>query len=108
MVERQNRRQRILIITLIIICVLLVTVYSRESKDGLFHRLQRFSLDVVSPLQKGMSKVLSPVKDGQKIKQGDKVGEVGATGLATGPHLHFQMGPGGRWVNPYPYLRAME
>jgi rod shape-determining protein MreC len=64
MVERQNRRQRILIITLIIICVLLVTVYSRESKDGLFHRLQRFSLDIVSPLQKGMSKVLSPVKDG--------------------------------------------
>jgi rod shape-determining protein MreC len=64
MVERQNRRQRILIITLVIICVLLVTVYSRESKDGLFHRLQRFSLDVVSPLQKGMSKVLSPVKDG--------------------------------------------
>jgi rod shape-determining protein MreC len=64
MIERQNRRQRILIITLIIICVLLVTVYSRESKDGLFHRLQRFSLDIVSPLQKGMSKVLSPVKDG--------------------------------------------
>ncbi len=64
MVERQNRRQRILIITLVIICVLLVTVYSRESKDGLFHRLQRFSLDIVSPLQKGMSKVLSPVKDG--------------------------------------------
>jgi rod shape-determining protein MreC len=64
MIERQNRRQRVLIITLIIICVLLVTVYSRESKDGLFHRMQRFSLDIVSPLQKGMSKVLSPVKDG--------------------------------------------
>lgn len=64
MVERQNRRQRALIITLVVICVLLVTVYSRESKDGLFHRLQRFSIDVVSPLQKGMSKVLSPVKDG--------------------------------------------
>jgi len=64
MIERQNRRQRVLIITLIIICVLLVTVYSRESKDGLFHRLQRFSMDVISPLQKGMSKILSPVKDG--------------------------------------------
>jgi rod shape-determining protein MreC len=64
MVERQNRRQRALIITLVVICVLLVTVYSRESKDGLFHRLQRFSLDIVSPLQRGMSKVLSPVKDG--------------------------------------------
>lgn len=64
MVERYGRRQRILIFTLVIICVLLVTVYSRESKDGLFHRLQRFSMDVISPLQKGMSKAFSPVKDG--------------------------------------------
>ncbi len=64
MIDKYNRRQRILIIVLISICVLLVTVYSRESKDGLFHRLQRFSLDIVSPLQKGVSKILSPVKDG--------------------------------------------
>jgi rod shape-determining protein MreC len=53
-----------LIIILVIICVLLVTVYSRESNDGLFHRMQRFSMDVVSPLQKGVSKVLSPFKSG--------------------------------------------
>lgn len=64
MIERQNGRQRVLIITLVVICVLLVTVYSRESKDGLFHRLQRFSMDIISPLQKGASKVLSPVKEG--------------------------------------------
>lgn len=64
MIERKSRRQRILIITLVIICILLVTVYSRESKDGLFHRLQRFSMDVISPLQKGISKLLSPVKSG--------------------------------------------
>ncbi len=64
MIERQNRRQRALVITLVVICVLLVTVYSRESGDGIFHRLQRLALDIVSPLQKGMSKVLSPVKDG--------------------------------------------
>ncbi|MBC7229012.1 MAG: rod shape-determining protein MreC [Actinobacteria bacterium] len=64
MIERHNRRQRALVITLVVICVLLVTVYSRESGDGIFHRLQRLSLDIVSPLQKGMSKVLSPVKDG--------------------------------------------
>jgi rod shape-determining protein MreC len=61
---REHRRQRFLIIVLIIVCVLLVTVYSRESNDGLFHRMQRFSMDVVSPLQKGVSKVLSPFKSG--------------------------------------------
>lgn len=64
MIERESRRQRTLLIILVVICVLLVTVYSRESEDGLFHRLQRFSMDVVSPLQKGMNKVLSPVRDG--------------------------------------------
>lgn len=64
MVERRNRRQRILIITLVIICVLLVTVYSRESNNGLFHRLQRFSMDIISPLQKSMAKVFDPIRDG--------------------------------------------
>lgn len=64
MIERENRRQRTLLIILVVICILLVTVYSRESDDGLFHRLQRFSMDIVSPLQKGMKKVFAPVRDG--------------------------------------------
>lgn len=40
------------------------------------------------------------VKKGDVITQGQKIGEVGSTGNATGPHLHFEIRKAGRKVNP--------
>ncbi|HYB95730.1 MAG TPA: M23 family metallopeptidase [Vicinamibacterales bacterium] len=37
---------------------------------------------------------------GARISQGDLIGRVGATGLATAPHLHYGMKKVGRYVNP--------
>ena len=54
-----------------------------------------------------MSKIT--VKPGQILSQNDKIGEVGATGFATGPHLHYgvyingvPVNPIGQWIKPVP------
>jgi murein DD-endopeptidase MepM/ murein hydrolase activator NlpD len=40
------------------------------------------------------------VKPGQHIEKGDIIGEVGATGRVTGPHLHWSMKWSGKLVDP--------
>ncbi|WP_405866486.1 MULTISPECIES: transglycosylase family protein [unclassified Streptomyces] len=49
------------------------------------------------------------VKAGQSVGGGQRIGRSGATGNATGPHLHFEVrtGPGfGSDIDPVAYLRA--
>lgn len=41
------------------------------------------------------------IKVGAKVRQGQVVGYVGATGQATGPHLHYEMHKFGNYVNPF-------
>ena len=40
------------------------------------------------------------VKRGQVVKRGDRIALVGATGLANGPHLHYEVLVNGRPANP--------
>ncbi len=48
------------------------------------------------------------VRAGQHVEQGTRIGAVGATGWATGPHLHFEFKMGGRQVDPMTIARASE
>jgi len=44
------------------------------------------------------------VKAGEDVKRGQVVGYVGATGRATGPHLHYEILANGRLLNPLQLL----
>lgn len=48
------------------------------------------------------------VKQGQRISQGQNVGAVGATGWATGPHLHFEFRVNGVHQDPLTIARQSE
>lgn len=48
------------------------------------------------------------VRKGQRVSQSDTVGLVGATGWATGPHLHFEFKVGGKQVDPMTIARSSE
>ena len=49
-----------------------------------------------------LSKKIADV--GQEVSQGQKIGEVGSTGYATGPHLHFGIRKNGSYVNPLTFV----
>ena len=45
------------------------------------------------------------VKRGASVKKGQKIAEVGTTGLSTGPHLHFEVRNGNKRLDPTHYIK---
>lgn len=43
---------------------------------------------------------------GGSVDMGDKIAEVGSTGLVTGPHLHFELHDGDLYLNPIYYVEV--
>jgi murein DD-endopeptidase MepM/ murein hydrolase activator NlpD len=47
-----------------------------------------------------LSRFAKGLKRGARVTQGDVIGYVGMTGLATGPHLDYRVKEAGRWIDP--------
>ena len=72
-----------------------VVQYSEEGDYGKHLRIQNGE---VLTLYAHCSELL--VQEGSTVKQGDVIAKVGATGRATGPHLHFEIRRDDRFINP--------
>ena len=47
-----------------------------------------------------LSNFAKGIRKGAKVRMGEKIGEVGSTGLSTGPHLHYEVALNGRSLDP--------
>lgn len=46
------------------------------------------------------------VNEGEKVKRGQVIGEVGSSGVSTGPHVHYEIRKDGETVNPVNYFHG--
>ena len=46
------------------------------------------------------------VSEGQRVSQGDRIGDMGTTGRSTGVHLHYEVRHDGKPLNPMNFIRA--
>lgn len=71
---------------------------------GLYVRLNHG--DGITSFYAHCSEIL--VKEGDTVMVGEEIAKVGATGLVTGPHLHFEIRWNDQYLNPIYYLQKED
>jgi murein DD-endopeptidase MepM/ murein hydrolase activator NlpD len=80
-----------------------VVTYSAWNDGGYGNLIEITHPDGTITLYAHNSRLL--VREGQRVRQGQQISEMGNTGFSTGPHLHFEIRrPGQGAVNPVAYL----
>jgi murein DD-endopeptidase MepM/ murein hydrolase activator NlpD len=77
-----------------------VVSFAKNVRRGYGKHVQIRHNSTYSTLYGHMSKFAKGIKSGTRVKQGQIIGYVGATGLASGPHLHYEVKVRGKQVNP--------
>ena len=76
-----------------------VTFVGRQSGYG-----NLVKIDHPGPYETGyahLQEYAEGLSEGNAVERGQVIGYVGSTGLATGPHLHFELYKDGEFVNPF-------
>lgn len=71
---------------------------AHNAGEGNFVRIRHTSRIETSYLH--LSRFAKGIRKGTKVVQGQMIGYVGATGLATGPHLDYRVSDNGEWLDP--------
>jgi len=83
----------------------LVVSVSRDAANGRMVRLRHASGYETSYLH--LSAFAPGLRRGDRVQQGELIGRVGSSGLATGPHLHYGLKKNGVYVDPVREHRNM-
>ena len=76
--------------------VVVAATYNRG--EGNYIRIRHTSRVETSYLH--LSRFAKGIRPGRSVTQGEVIGYVGATGLATGPHLDYRVSDNGTWLDP--------
>jgi murein DD-endopeptidase MepM/ murein hydrolase activator NlpD len=75
-------------------------IEKRESRGGYGNMIQIRHNATYKTLYAHMLRFAKDLKVGSRVKQGQVIGYVGQTGLASGPHLHYEFHANNKAVNP--------
>lgn len=75
-----------------------IVTIGRRGGSGKMIKIRHNSVYTTAYLH--LSRFAKGLKKGSKVVQGQTIGYVGQTGLATGPHLHFSFYKHGRYADP--------